>query len=212
VNTRRILEHERRRSEDPTHNDPALDPAYVRLSDAMGAVASLPISFDETSRTVAQMRAKARRLKATHGDLEMIVVDHVHEMEGPGDSREQVVNKIGVDLKAMAKELDVAVVAAGQLNRKVEDRADKRPMLSDLRDSGGLEQVSDVVLLLHRPEYYFGKVIKAERKGAVDRNVEGLAEVIVAKQRDGETGSVEVFFRKECTRFENLTAEDYNRF
>lgn len=152
--------------------------------------------IDDTARTVAEMRSRARRLKSREG-LGLVVVDHVHLMRGDGDDRNAEVSNISRGLKALAKELHVPLVAACQLSRAPMQRADHRPQLSDLRDSGSLEQDADVVVFLHRPEYY---VTPAE---AQEKNLIGRAEANVAKQRNGPTGSIELYFRKEATRFED---------
>jgi len=137
----------------------------------------------------------------------MVIVDYLQLMQGPknAQSREQEISMISRSLKALAKELNIPVLALSQLNRAVEARGDKRPMLADLRESGAIEQDADVVLFVHRPEKYGIAVVG-------DRTTEGIAELIIGKQRNGPTGEVQLSFIKEYARFENLslqTFEDY---
>lgn len=170
--------------------------------------AASKLHLDTTSRTAPQMLRRARRMKRS-GGLDLIVVDHIHEMDGPGDNEERKVAKVARDLKAMAKELDVPVLTAGQLNRKCEDRPDKRPHPSDGRASGGIEEAADTIGLLYRPEYYFGpymKVGKGKNEQSVD--VRGYTEWIIGKNRGGprqfrEKDHVKMFFRAEAVRFES---------
>ena len=171
------------------------------LSFAVGKLHRSPLRIvDAPAMTVQQMRAKARRMARKNG-LALIVVDYIQLARGDGastrsGSREQEVASISRGLKALAKEFNCPVIALSQLNRKVEDRSDKRPMLSDLRDSGAIEQDADVILMMYRDEYY--------NKDSQDK---GIAEVIIAKQRMGETGMVPLLFRGEVSRFDNLTSE-----
>jgi replicative DNA helicase len=148
------------------------------------------------------MRSKARRLKAEH-DIGMIVVDYLQLMTGPSDieNRQQEISYISRSLKALAKELDVPVVALSQLSRAPEQRGGehRRPQLSDLRESGAIEQDADVVCFIYRQEFYDGTVDKD------GNSIEGLAELIVGKQRNGPTGMVKLYFKKEFTRFDNYT-------
>lgn len=174
------------------------DKDWGKLSHAMAQISEAKLLIDDTPGIgVMEVRAKARQVRAEHG-LDLIVVDYLQLMRGRGkfDNRTQEIGTISRGLKALAKELDVPVVALAQLSRATEARKDKRPQLSDLRESGDLENDADVVLLLHRPE------------GAdVDEGAEGLAEVIIAKQRNGPTGSVKLAFLSEFTRFENLAPQ-----
>lgn len=166
----------------------------VLLGKAYDELQAAPLFIDDTpSRTVLQIMANARRLKLRH-DIGMIVVDYIQliDSEDSRDSRQEQIAKISRRLKTLARELDVPVVALSQLNRGVENREDRRPRMADLRESGAIEQDADLVLLLHRPEYY-------------DPNDQpGIAEVIVAKNRNGATGSAKMTFLRNITRFENL--------
>ena len=170
-------------------------PNWVDLARAHDTVAGLPLHVDDTpALNVAQIRTRAKRLKAQRPDLALLVVDYIGLMGGdPRISREQQVSASSRGLKAVAKELDVCVLGLSQLNRGVEQRTDKRPLLSDLRDSGAIEQDADSVLFIYRDEYY--------NRDSADKNI---AEVIVAKQRNGPTGTARLFFDGEYTRFENL--------
>jgi replicative DNA helicase len=181
------------------------DDDFPRLARAAGILSSAPVYIDDTPGiTMLEMRSKARRLKAD-ADLGLIVVDYLQLMQGPerSESRQQEVSMISRGLKSLAKELSVPVLALSQLSRAPEQRAgeDKgRPQLSDLRESGAIEQDSDVILFIYRPEVYFGPVDKD------GNSLEGRAEIIVGKQRNGPIGSVNLFFHKQYTRFESYTA------
>ncbi|MFN2566248.1 MAG: replicative DNA helicase [Gemmatimonadaceae bacterium] len=181
------------------------DDDFPRLARAAGILSSAPVYIDDTPGiTMLEMRSKARRLKAD-ADLGLVIVDYLQLMQGPSDSenRQQEVSMISRGLKSLAKELNVPVVALSQLSRAPEQRAgeDKgRPQLSDLRESGAIEQDSDVILFIYRPEVYFGPVDKD------GNSLEGRAEIIVGKQRNGPIGSVNLFFHKQYTRFESYTA------
>ncbi|HSU13624.1 replicative DNA helicase [Longimicrobium sp.] len=179
------------------------DDDYARLAIAAGHLNTAPIYIDDTPGiSVLEMRAKARRLKSDRDDLSMIIVDYLQLMVGAGktESRQQEVSEISRGLKALAKELNIPVIALSQLSRAVESRPDKRPMMSDLRESGAIEQDADVIMFLYRPEYYFGPV---DKEG---NSLEGKAELIIGKQRNGATGSVPLFFRKEFTLFESMSS------
>jgi replicative DNA helicase len=182
-----------------------MDDEYARLATAAGYLNTAPIYIDDTAGiSVLEMRAKARRLKSDRPDLAMIIVDYLQLMVGKGktENRQQEVSEISRGLKALAKELNVPVVALSQLSRAVESRPDKRPMMSDLRESGAIEQDADVIMFLYRPEYYFGPV---DKEG---NSLEGLAELIIGKQRNGATGKINLMFRKEFTRFESFSPRD----
>ncbi|MDH3223093.1 MAG: replicative DNA helicase [Gemmatimonadota bacterium] len=173
---------------------------YQRLAVAAGHLNTAPLWIDDTpAATVLEMRAKARRLKS-ETDLGMVVIDYMQLMSGPSgsESRVQEVSAISRGLKALARELELPVIALSQLSRAPEQRADHRPQLSDLRESGSIEQDADLVMFLYRPEYYFGPT---DKDGA---SLEGKAELIVSKQRNGPTGTVHLYFHKAYTRFDSV--------
>ncbi len=175
---------------------------WHKLTAAAGRLAEAPIYIDDTSYlSVLEMRAKARRLKLERGSLSLIIVDYLQLMKGRGnyERREQEISDISRSLKALAKELEVPVVALSQLNRAVEHRQDKKPSLADLRESGAIEQDADVILFLYREEVY-----DKEKK---DPSKKGKAEVIIAKQRNGPTGEIPLTFLSSCTRFVDYTNE-----
>jgi replicative DNA helicase len=172
---------------------------YARLVDAFGRLHEAKVFIDDTpSVGILEMRAKARRLKLEHG-LDLLVVDYLQLMQGRGrfDNRQQELASISRSLKILAKELEVPILALSQLSRAPESRGDHRPQLSDLRESGALEQDADVVLFIFREEMY-------AQEGEPRPEVEGVAEVIIGKQRNGPTGTVRLAFLKQFTRFENL--------
>ena len=172
----------------------------VKLSRNAHKLISAPIYVDDTpAQTVFEIRAKARRLKAEK-NIGMIIIDYLQLMQGPPkiESREREISYISRSLKSLAKDLNIPVIALAQLNRAVEARQDKRPQLSDLRESGSIEQDADVVVFLNRPEFYN---IKTFDDGS---GTEGVAEVIIGKQRNGPTGEIRLKFMKEYARFENL--------
>ncbi|MBU0681182.1 MAG: replicative DNA helicase [Proteobacteria bacterium] len=168
---------------------------WPKLTRAAGELSKSPIFIDDTAAiSVLEMRAKARRLKMEH-NIGLVVVDYLQLMKGRGDSREQEISEISRSLKAMAKELEIPVIALSQLNRSLESRPNKRPQLSDLRESGAIEQDADVICFIYRDEVYN----KSE-----DNPKKGLAELIIGKQRNGPTGTVELAFIGRYTTFENL--------
>ncbi len=169
---------------------------YKKLSAALGALGEARVFIDDSSPiSVLEMRAKARRLKSEHG-LDLLVVDYLQLMTGRGrfENRNQELAWISRSLKQLAKELKVPIVALSQLSRAPESRSEHRPQLSDLRESGALEQDADVVLFIYREDNY-------DRKP----ENENTAEIIIGKQRNGPTGTVRLAFLKEITRFENQT-------
>jgi replicative DNA helicase len=169
---------------------------YGRLSTALGRLADAKVFIDDSAGLgVLEMRAKARRLKAEHG-LDLLVIDYLQLMQGRGrfENRNQELASISRSLKALAKELEVPVLALSQLSRAPEARSDHRPMLADLRESGALEQDADVVMFIFREEQY----------DPTPEN-ENLAEIIISKQRNGPTGVVKLAFLKQHTRFANLS-------
>lgn len=170
------------------------DKDWLVLSHALGRLSEAPIFIDDTPGiTLMELRAKARRLKAEHG-LGLIAIDYLQLMQGNGriENRQQEISEISRSLKALARELEVPVIALSQLSRAVESRINKRPQLSDLRESGSIEQDADLVLFIYRDEYYNPESDK-----------KGIAELIIAKQRNGPVGTVETIFMKDYTRFEN---------
>lgn len=191
---------------------------FDRLVDASREIEEIPLYIDDTpGLTIAALRTRARRLKRQR-QIGLIVVDYLQLLQGSGRAGEanrvQELSEITRGLKTLAKELNVPVLALSQLSRAVEQREDKRPQLADLRESGSIEQDADIVLFVYREEYYHGqkkpeegseKFIKWMEKG---ERVRGRAEVLVAKQRHGATGTVEVRFIKEYTKFADLTDED----
>jgi len=183
------------------------DDDYPKLARAAGLLGTAPIWIDDSAMlTPLAMRSKARRLKAEH-DIGMVVVDYLQMMQGPTDaeSRQQEISFISRSLKALAKELDVPVVALSQLSRAPEQRGGehRRPQLSDLRESGAIEQDADVVCFIYRQEFYDGAT-----DPKTNESLEGMAELIVGKQRNGPTGTVKLFFKKEYTRFDNFSSRE----
>ncbi len=174
---------------------------YMQLATAAGHLNTAPIWIDDTPAiTALEVRAKARRLKA-EVDLGLIVVDYLQLMRSPrAEGRVQEISEISGALKAVAKELNLPVVALSQLSRAPEQRTEHRPQLSDLRESGAIEQDADLVLFLFRPEVYAREDTSGEGE-----SLEGKAELILGKQRNGPTGTVDLFFRKEYTRFESVS-------
>jgi len=152
---------------------------------------------DSPGLTVLEVRARARRLKKEH-DLKLLIIDYLQLMRGrfSNERREQEISEISRSLKALAKELNIPVIAISQLNRKVEDRTDKRPQLADLRESGAIEQDADVIIFIYRDEIY-------------NRNSEkkGTAEIIIGKQRNGPTGKIDLKFVDTCAAFKDLYRE-----
>lgn len=168
---------------------------WPKLTAAAGKLSESPIFIDDTPAiSVMELRAKARRLKA-HQDIKLIILDYMQLMRGSAgiENRQQEISEISRSLKALARELNVPVVAISQLSRAVESRTDHRPQLSDLRESGAIEQDADVVVLILREEYY----------NPTPDN-QGIAEVIIAKQRNGPVGNLKLTFIKEYTKFENI--------
>ncbi len=168
---------------------------WPKLTAAAGKLSEAPIFIDDTPAiSVMELRAKARRLKAQH-DIKLVILDYLQLMRGTAgvESRQQEISEISRSLKALARELNVPIVAISQLSRSVENREGHRPQLSDLRESGAIEQDADVVVLILREEYY----------NPTPDN-QGVAEIIIAKQRNGPVGSLNLSFLKEYTRFENI--------
>ena len=177
---------------------------HERLAKAAGYLNTAPLWIDDQpGANVLEIRAKARRLqseiRADGKDLGLLVIDYMQLMSGTqrSESRVQEVSQISRGLKALARELDIPVVALSQLSRGPEARTDKRPMLSDLRDSGSIEQDADTVMFLYRPEYYAPPEKRDE--------LQGKSELIIGKQRNGPTGVVELYFQKAYTRFDSVS-------
>lgn len=191
---------------------------FTKLTACAQEMQKIPLYIDETGGiSIAQLAARARRLKRQKG-LDVMVVDYVQLMQGSTKSagnRVQEVTEITTGLKALAKELNVPIIALSQLSRQVESRDDKRPQLSDLRESGSIEQDADVVLFVYREEYYLQS--KEPEPGTEEyfkwedklRAVKGRAEVLVAKQRHGPTGTAQLSFQAEFTRFTDLIEDDH---
>jgi replicative DNA helicase len=190
---------------------------FEKIRECSIELQSLPFYVDETGGlSISQLTARARRLKRQRG-LDLIVIDYIQLLTGSGkrgnDNRVQEITEITTSLKALAKELNVPVIALSQLSRQVESRDDKRPQLSDLRESGSIEQDADVVLFVYREEYYLGN--KEPRAGTPEYEkwqldmslVHGKAEVIIGKQRHGPTGTVELHFEASVTRFGDLAPD-----
>ena len=174
---------------------------FPKLVNAAGKLAEAPIFIDDSpSISVLEMRAKARRLAAKEG-IRLIIVDYLQLMRSSirkAENRQQEISEISRSLKALARELNVPVIVLSQLNREAEGRDDRKPRLSDLRESGAIEQDADVVFLLFREEYYFPD----------NEDAKGKAEVNIAKQRNGPVGAVKLAFRQECTHFDNYAERE----
>lgn len=173
---------------------------WNRLVETADRLSRAPIYIDDTAGiTVMELRSKARRLKAEQG-LDLIIIDYLQLMQGRpsrnGDNRQQEISEISRSLKALARELDVPVIALSQLSRSVESRQVKKPMLSDLRESGSLEQDADIVMFLYREDYY--------DKDTENKNI---TEIIIAKHRNGPVDSIQLFFQKEYTKFRDLLVQ-----
>jgi replicative DNA helicase len=197
-----------------------IDPGdFDRIAEAAREMEQIPLYIDETGGlSIAQLAARARRLKRQRG-LDLMVVDYIQLLSGSSrraqEGRVQEVTEITTNLKALAKELNVPIVALSQLSRQVENREDKRPQLSDLRESGSIEQDADVVMFVFREEYYLKN--REPRPGTEEHfkwmaemeAVHGRAEVILGKQRHGPTGTVQLQFKSDVTRFADLAVDDY---
>jgi replicative DNA helicase len=176
------------------------DEDWPRIDSAMNQLSQAPVFIDETpALTPTELRARARRLKREHR-LGLVVVDYLQLMQVPGtkENRATEISEISRTLKALARELSVPVIALSQLNRSVEQRVEKRPVMSDLRESGALEQDADVIFMIYREEVY---------EPATTRK--GIADIIIAKQRNGPTGEVQLTFLGAFTKFENYAPEAY---
>ncbi len=184
---------------------------FRRFVNAAKELEACPLFIDDTAAIpIAQLSARARRLKRTHG-LDLLIIDYLQLVRGTSENRVQEIGEISMGLKAIAKELNIPVIALSQLSRQVENREDKRPQLSDLRESGSIEQDADVVMFVFREEYYKEREKPGEHE--LDKTAEwqeamsrlyGKAEVIIGKQRHGPIGTVELSFEAQFTRFGNL--------
>jgi replicative DNA helicase len=194
------------------------DVEFKRLVQASQQMAQIPLYIDQTGGiSIAQLAARARKLKRQRG-LGLLIVDYLQLLSGSGkrgsDSRVQEITEITTGLKALAKELGCPVIALSQLSRQVETREDKRPQLSDLRESGSIEQDADVVMFVFREEYYVERAKPSEGTpefaGWMEKmsQVAGKAEVIIGKQRHGPVGTVTLAFEGSYTRFSDLAYED----
>jgi replicative DNA helicase len=182
------------------------DEEWPRLTDAIERLRTVSLHIDETpGLTPSELRANARRLARRCGKLGLIVVDYLQLMSGSsgsdGDNRATELGEISRGLKMLAKELQCPVIALSQLNRGVEQRTDKRPMMSDLRESGAIEQDADIIMFIYRDDYY-----------NKDSKEPGIAEIIIGKQRNGPTGAVRLTFLKPLTRFESLAPGSHGDF
>ncbi|KGI77616.1 replicative DNA helicase [Oleiagrimonas soli] len=174
---------------------------WPRVTSAITMLSDAKIFIDDTpALSPVELRSRSRRLQREHGSLGLIVIDYLQLMQVPGnkENRATEISEISRGLKALAKELNVPVIALSQLNRSLEQRSDKRPMMSDLRESGAIEQDADVILFIYRDEYY--------NPESPDK---GKAEIIIGKQRNGPTGTVKLTFLGQFTKFENFTPESY---
>ncbi len=195
----RLLSSRARISGDAMRRGDFKDAEWNRVLQAMSSIGNAPIYVDETPAiSITKLSAKARRLK-TEGNLGMIIIDYLQLMTGStyNPSREQEISEISRSLKGLSKELSIPVIALSQLNRGVESRTDKRPMLQDLRESGAIEQDADVITFIYRDDYY--------NKDSTEKNI---SEVIIAKQRSGETGTIKLRWFGEYTLFSDLAKED----
>ncbi|MBU0970422.1 MAG: replicative DNA helicase [Proteobacteria bacterium] len=179
---------------------------WQNATDAAGILNEMPIFIDDSPNlTVMDVRAKARKLYQKHGELGLVIIDYLQLMKAPfrSDRRDLEIAEISRSLKALAKELNIPVIALSQLNRMLEQRGDKRPMMSDLRESGALEQDADIIAFIYRDEVY---------NKEPDNPKKGMAEIIVAKNRNGATGTALMHFHGQFTRFEELAPESYQEF
>ena len=177
-----------------------------RVIDAIGMLSDLPLYIDDTPlQTVMDLRGKARRLQQERG-LDLLVVDYLQLVDtGRSDNRAVALGEVSRSLKAVARELDIPVLACSQLNRAVEQRPNHRPLLSDLRESGALEQDSDVVAFIHREDRYT-TLEEWERKHPAEAYPQNIAEIMVAKHRNGPVGTIQLYFRNDRVRFETIDA------
>jgi replicative DNA helicase len=178
------------------------DEEWINLTAAISSLSKMPLFIDDTpALTPTELRTRARRFKREHSDLGLIVIDYLQLMQTPreGESRAAEIATISRSIKALAKELNVPIIALSQLNRSLEQRTNKRPIMSDLRESGSLEQDADLIIFIYRDEVY--------REDSANK---GIAEIIIGKQRNGPIGIVRLTFLHQFTKFENYTESNYN--
>ncbi|ETS11659.1 replicative DNA helicase [Bartonella quintana] len=195
------------------------DEQFLKIIHAMNGLQKAPLYIDQTGGiSIAQLAARARRLKRQHG-LDVLIIDYIQLMTSnskrSSENRVQEITEITMGLKALAKELNIPIIALSQLSRQVENRTDKRPQLSDLRESGSIEQDADIVLFVYREEYYFkneqpkeGTPEHMKWQDEMDK-IMGKAEIIIAKQRHGPTGTIHLAFQSDFTRFSDLADSQY---
>jgi replicative DNA helicase len=193
------------------------DSDWHRVTNAVNNLYQAPIFIDDQpSQTTFEMRAKARRLCAEHGQLGLMVIDYLQlaHSSGKAENRVNEISEIARAFKSMARELKCPIIALSQLSRAVEQREDKRPMLSDLRESGSIEAEADIVAFIYRPSYYKNKMFKKDDgPGANEPDPdEGIAEIIIGKQRNGPVGTVRLGFQPEFARFTNLVQDNYGGY
>jgi replicative DNA helicase len=178
-----------------------------RIMDAIGILSEAPIYIDDSPQLrVVEMRSKARRLHYERG-INLIIIDHLQLMQGDGrgEGRVQEISYISRSLKALARELDVPVLALSQLSRAVEWRASHKPQLSDLRESGSIEQDADVVMFIYRDDYYYTRDEWERQHDENDKYPEGIADIIIAKHRNGPTGEVQLHFVPKSAKFKDIS-------
>ena len=181
---------------------------WEKLAVAMSSFSEAPIYIDDTAGcTITDIRAKCRRLAMAEKNLGLIVIDYLQLIEGTGrEDRMQQISSISRGLKILAKELDVPIITLSQLSRAVESRNDKRPMLSDLRESGSIEQDADIVMFIYREDYY--NKGESEEEENIKASSKGLSEIIIAKHRNGPVGTVKLLFQGNITKFKNPIKDD----
>ncbi|MCH7802054.1 MAG: DnaB-like helicase C-terminal domain-containing protein, partial [Chloroflexi bacterium] len=180
--------------------------------DAVGSLSDLPLYIDETPfQNIIELRGKARRLQAEHG-LDLLIVDYLQLIDtGHNENRAMALGEVSRSLKGLARELDIPVLACSQLSRAVEQRPNHRPLLSDLRESGSIEQDADVVAFIYREDVYTTRE-EWEAKSPTEPYPENVAEIIVAKHRNGPVGTIPLYFRNDVVRFETLDASPSRSF
>ena len=185
-----------------------------RVIDAIGQLSDLPVYVDDTPyQGLVEMRSKSRRLSLEHG-LDLLVVDYLQLIQGRGrggENRVQEISEISRSLKGLARDLNIALIACSQLSRAVENRPVHRPMLSDLRDSGSIEQDADVVMFIHREDVYTTED-EWEQQFPGRPYPKNIADIIIAKHRNGPTGNLQLFFRDNLVRFDSLTDRTASRY